>query len=197
MTLPDPRYVTLLTQLLEAETAGDDAAAAALADLLQARYLELERGGTTPAGLPYPNPTDPVAEGASAIRALAEAIDPFADDTGWLTPPLVSGYVATAANETPQCRRRGGIVYWRGGIKPTSGNMPLNGTFNVINANGIPATCRPWAPISEHFGGAQLPASNGIIRVSGADGSMQFRTSATGAAYFLLSSTIYPAAVLG
>jgi hypothetical protein len=32
-------------------------------------------GGVTPGGLPYPSPTDPVAEGADAIRALAEAVD--------------------------------------------------------------------------------------------------------------------------
>jgi hypothetical protein len=31
--------------------------------------------GTTPHGLPYPLPTEPVAEGAAAIRALAEAAD--------------------------------------------------------------------------------------------------------------------------
>ena len=30
---------------------------------------------TTPRGLPYPLPTEPVAEGAAAIRALAEALD--------------------------------------------------------------------------------------------------------------------------
>lgn len=30
---------------------------------------------TTPQGLPYPLPTEPVAEGAAAIRALAEALD--------------------------------------------------------------------------------------------------------------------------
>jgi len=32
--------------------------------------------GTTPTGLPYPEPTDPVAGGAAAIRALAEALEP-------------------------------------------------------------------------------------------------------------------------
>lgn len=32
--------------------------------------------GTTTGGLPYPEPSDPVAEGANAIKALAQAIDP-------------------------------------------------------------------------------------------------------------------------
>jgi hypothetical protein len=31
--------------------------------------------GITSGGLPYPEPTDPIADGAAAIRALAEAID--------------------------------------------------------------------------------------------------------------------------
>lgn len=31
--------------------------------------------GTTTFGLPYPEPTDPVAEGAAAIRELAEAVN--------------------------------------------------------------------------------------------------------------------------
>src|SRR4029077_2711616 len=32
--------------------------------------------GTTPTGLPYPEPTDPVAAGADNIKALAQAVDP-------------------------------------------------------------------------------------------------------------------------
>lgn len=39
-----------------------------------ARYLDLGRGGTAPNGLPYPSPTDPISEGASAIQALATAL---------------------------------------------------------------------------------------------------------------------------
>lgn len=31
--------------------------------------------GTTPNGYPYPEPTDPVAQGATAIRSLAEKVD--------------------------------------------------------------------------------------------------------------------------
>jgi hypothetical protein len=33
-------------------------------------------GTTATAALPYPEPTDPVADGAAAIEALAEAVDP-------------------------------------------------------------------------------------------------------------------------
>lgn len=49
--------------------------------------------GTTTTGLPYPEPTDPVADGAAAIRALAEAIG-----STWTRQPgivLNAGAVAT------------------------------------------------------------------------------------------------------
>jgi len=44
--------------------------------------------GTTVHGLPYPEPTDPVAAGAAAIRSLAEAVDPRLDAT--VVAPQVS-----------------------------------------------------------------------------------------------------------
>lgn len=34
------------------------------------------RSGTTTGGLPYPSPSDPIAQGADAIKALAEALNP-------------------------------------------------------------------------------------------------------------------------
>jgi hypothetical protein len=46
----------------------------ALIEKLHAVYLDL-KSGTTTSGLPYPSPTDPVAQGADAIRSLAEAVD--------------------------------------------------------------------------------------------------------------------------
>lgn len=72
MTAPDPEYVALKTQLAQLDA--DDPAAAAIAEELHTVYLGLLRGATTPAGYPYPDPTDPIAEGADAIRALAEAL---------------------------------------------------------------------------------------------------------------------------
>jgi hypothetical protein len=40
-------------------------------------YLDGRAGGATPGGLPYPLPTEPVAQGAAAIQALALALDPY------------------------------------------------------------------------------------------------------------------------
>jgi hypothetical protein len=46
----------------------------ALFDDLFAAYLADPRA-TTPSGLPYPAPTDPIAQGADAIRNLAQALE--------------------------------------------------------------------------------------------------------------------------
>jgi len=74
MTDPDPQYVALYQRLRDDTL--PPAERADLVEQLHTRYLELLRGGKTTGGLPYPDPTDPVAEGADAIRSLAEAIDP-------------------------------------------------------------------------------------------------------------------------
>jgi hypothetical protein len=70
----DPEYLALLLRLKEAEPGSPEAAQ--LVEQLHERYVEvIGFGGTTAAGLPYPLPTDPVAEGADAIRSLAEAVE--------------------------------------------------------------------------------------------------------------------------
>lgn len=65
----DAEYAELLRQYLLTPTEQ-------LRDLLHNRYKQLRLGGATNSGLPYPDPADPVAAGADAIRALAEAIEP-------------------------------------------------------------------------------------------------------------------------
>lgn len=69
----DDEYADLLRQYRDQPTPE-------LRDRLHARYVALREaellGGTTSSGLPYPDPSDPVAGGADAIRALAEALDP-------------------------------------------------------------------------------------------------------------------------
>lgn len=72
MTTPDPQYVQLQQQTAAAAADGDPTDE--LVEQLHARYLQLLRGGQTTDGYPYPDPTDPLAEGADAIRALAEAL---------------------------------------------------------------------------------------------------------------------------
>lgn len=75
MTDLDPEYEQLLSDATAAAAADD--VDPEILEQLHSRYLDLVRGGNTPTGLPYPSPTDPLAEGADAIRALAEAIDVY------------------------------------------------------------------------------------------------------------------------
>jgi hypothetical protein len=72
MTQLDPEYAALLATLYDAEESG--APTEELVAALHARYLEVAPAAVAANGLPYPLPTDPVAQGADAIRALAEAI---------------------------------------------------------------------------------------------------------------------------
>ncbi|MCL1871943.1 MAG: hypothetical protein FWF90_16225 [Promicromonosporaceae bacterium] len=76
MISPDPEWVDLRNQILQLDTEGtpDPDQRAQLEQELFDRYVAIQRGGTTSGGLPYPDPLDPAAEGADAIRALAEAV---------------------------------------------------------------------------------------------------------------------------
>jgi len=73
--------------------------------------------GTTATGLPYPEPTDPVANGAADIRALAEAIG-----TTW--------------------QRQKGLEYLGGYVTSGAITMPA---FGVVDAVGVSLGAAPWA----------------------------------------------------
>jgi hypothetical protein len=68
----------------------------ALIEELHQAYLADPRA-TTPNGLPYPAPTDPIAQGADAIRSLAQAIDNQPGVVG-----IQRGTAATAASGVTQ-----------------------------------------------------------------------------------------------
>jgi hypothetical protein len=76
LTRPDPALESLFQRLRDAPPGEDPAVIAALEGEAFQRYSDLERGAATASGLPYPSPTDPISEGADAIRALAEALEP-------------------------------------------------------------------------------------------------------------------------
>lgn len=146
MSEPDAQYFELLAQ---AAALDPDADASAIFEAMHSRYLELVRGGTTPTpnGYPYPDPTDPIAEGADAIRALAEALNnrtmmTLAQDaltakvlpTSWpegISSMAISGTTALA-NGWP---RDATMVVW------TFRRLTSSGTFQLV-ARG--AEDKPW-----------------------------------------------------
>lgn len=95
--------------------------------------------GTTPGGLPYPEPTDPVAAGADAIKALAQAVEPERVPV-WtpITPPanwqnLTGGYTPAGYSLT------GSVVRVRGHLQYI-GATALTGASTVLV---LPAEARP------------------------------------------------------
>ena len=91
--------------------------------------------GVTAGGLPYPEPTDPVAAGADAIRALAEAIEArLLGDTGWVVASLPGSFASGSLVH----RRLGRMVTVSlSGLKSASG---YTGTIPVLT---LPAALWP------------------------------------------------------
>lgn len=141
--------VTADSQWLERVQAGD-------IDGAHARYLELVRGGVTPvAALPYPDPTDPVAEGADAIRALAEAVDDYLP-TAWAGFATPNASWAISSANPQQFRRVQDMVELRGVLMY---NQVASTSGEVIGGVGLP----PQAADNEGF---QLAAMYGDSAVS-------------------------------
>lgn len=57
------------------------------------------------------------------------------EDTGWKPLSLASGYTTHAADGTPMYRIKNGILYFKGSIAPSSGNMPTSGQVQITNSN--------------------------------------------------------------
>jgi hypothetical protein len=114
--------------------------------------------GQTTNGLPYPDPTDPISQGATAIKNLATAMDPHGGDTGWVVLAVVSGAVIQNGR-TPKIRKFGGVVY-------LDGQIAANGSgFSVT----IPAGYRPAT--SKRFAVSETATQNTRTYQVNADGT--------------------------
>lgn len=102
--------------------------------------------GTTTNGLPYPEPTDDLRDGAGAIEALAEALDPAALDTGWLTASSLYTPASGVTVSTFEIRRVGRWAQLRTVFTlpslpnvNTSGDCSNTTAFTLTDARFIPA----------------------------------------------------------
>lgn len=167
MTEPDAEYSALLVQLAGA-TPGTPAADA-LAEQLHTRYLAIVRGGVTSTrGYPYPDPTDPVAEGADAIRALAEAIGSL--DQPWTVVPPASGWQTGTGNSQFAIMRRDVVVFTRGTLHSgtgTAATLPVwarpraTSTVVIPQASGGASTITINATGAVTFAGTPMGLSSG------------------------------------
>lgn len=155
----DAEYADLLRQYLAAPTEQ-------LRELLHNRYQALALGDTTSAGLPFPDPADPVAAGADAIRALAEAIDPLVARTGWIDLTLQSGFTGTASYI-----RAGQVVQLSYDISgEVIGDTQLTGTLPVdVRPSGTSILVMPtyFDPAATRGTAvAYIAAASGVLRAT-------------------------------
>jgi hypothetical protein len=113
--------------------------------------------GLTPSGLPWPEPSAPVQQGAAAIRALAEAIDPRASYKAM----VVGGNYTTDAQgyfviNVPSGAVNGFMVDYFGTFQPI--------LINPYNAGGTGVGFKVW---SMGGTGAPAPIANSVVPVTG------------------------------
>lgn len=76
--------------------------------------------GTTPGGLPYPEPTDDLNDGAAAIQALAEALDPMTLPWSGTVPFAKQGLDAYTTGDVVRIYRQGRVVTVTGAATATT-----------------------------------------------------------------------------
>lgn len=151
--------------------------------------------GTTAGGLPYPEPSDPVAAGADAIKALAQALDPkiaaqfstlaytpSVTGAGWV-PGTGSTYVGRAVQWKPDPAAAARYVWCQAFITLGTG-ANITGDVNVSLPAGTRAADRlnGWGWCEATVRGAlswfSLSANNnnGVVR------SAMYNPTATGTA---------------
>ena len=144
----------------------------------------------TPKGFPYPLPTEPVAEGAQAIRNLAEAIDAselaFAQFTGDV--PITAGTEATANPivTAPPFTANGTSVYLIEFYCPQVVGAGANATLACILYDG--ASSAGWLFVMVFASQAQqmpIHATRRLVPSAGAHtySVRAFRTGAANAAF--------------
>lgn len=114
--------------------------------------------GNTTNGLPYPEGTDPLAQGAAAIKALATAVDPYVGDTGWST--IQAG---TSTTPTIKIRRIGKDVW----VFIDGAINNLANAASVTYAGIVPAALRPTVGNIRGMISLDHRAGAGVIATAG------------------------------
>lgn len=97
--------------------------------------------GTTAGGLPYPEPTDPVAGTAGFIKALAEAVDRAVFWEAAVTPAAAAGWAWGGGAGSGLTRTKDGKwVRWRGQMDRTGASVAADTATTLIV---LPAGYRP------------------------------------------------------
>lgn len=115
-------------------------------------------------GLPYPANTDPLAQSAAAIQALAGAVDgAFGVTTGWTAVTFQNAWANVGAGfQNMEYKKVGSRVYLRGTIKTGAiGSI----AFTLPAGFRPPASLQFPAPSSNAYGQITI-ASTGTVTVN-------------------------------
>ena len=121
-------------------------------------------GASTPlSDLPYVEANDLIGNYPIVAKLMAEKLDPFAVDTGWVNCFYKAGFTAGKPGQL-QARRIGSIVLLRGGA---TGSLPVNIYTPISTINGaIPAppvdVCAPAFGTAGKSGGVCISTSREI-----------------------------------
>jgi hypothetical protein len=134
--------------------------------------------GATTRGLPYPTPTDDLRNGADAIKALADALDPT--EVEWHSVP------ASGAGATIEYAQIGPFVCVRVG-----GSGTTSGTSNTVIAAtaALPIAARPginlWSGGYVSGGGGWVGVnSNGALNLRQESGASRTGSHSASVFYF-------------
>lgn len=154
LTHPDPELEALFRQLRQAPPGADTTE---LEQQAFTRYLAVGRGGTTPGGLPYPDPTDPISEGADAIRALAEASESLKVMSGFLTGSGIIIFGSTYAYKMPN-----GLVALHLGVRNSGTNAIAEGQVVGTLPLGFRPLVSQTGNAAQYQGGSPVNAAGGF-----------------------------------
>ena len=121
--------------------------------------------GISANGVPYPEPTDPVTQGAAAMKAIVDALDP-----PWVAPAMGSGWVALSAYPAryrivgTNRLELSGTAYYAGGV-------PVLSTVMTLPRGSTADDTAPYAA------GAQAPVTGLSGTWTAANGYLDIRTA--------------------
>jgi hypothetical protein len=139
-------------------------------------------GTTVNRAIPYAEPADQLAAYPATDKAAAERLDALLFDTGWVAVTVNAGFAAQSGF-APQVRRIGSVVYARGGISPTG----ISVSVSIAGVMTLPAGY--WPTMTVHVrAGTSSGATAATFIINQANGTIDIRTNATLATYYLLPS---------
>jgi hypothetical protein len=143
-------------------------------------------GATLNNGFPYPEDTDPIAQGAQSIKGLANALDvKLGKDTGWLAIVGVTGWTVTGGIPW-QARQIGNVVWFRGGMN--HGTFTSTPAYTQVGTLPAGITLPPGTNV---FTALNSSAAITTWLVNTAGGLQVYRSAATSVGLYLSGASYF------